>query len=155
MRIVLKSESEAATIELAKKLGRRLRAADVICLYGPLGAGKTCFVRGLASGLGLEEAAVSSPSFLICHEYNGRGDLRLTHLDAYRLAGSDELQSIGWDELCAAHHTVIAIEWASRIEPALPQERIDVTLDHTAANSRRITIDAPDSLVSRLEGLDV
>ncbi len=154
MRIVLNSESEAATIELAMKLGRRLRAADVICLYGPLGAGKTCFVRGLAKGMGLDGAAISSPSFLICHEYNGRAELRLAHLDAYRLAGSDELETIGWDDLRAAPHTVLAIEWASRIEPALPEERIDVTLDHTAVDVRRITIEAPDSLVSRLEGLD-
>lgn len=154
MRIVLNSTSEAATIELARKLGRRLRAADVICLYGPLGAGKTCFVRGLAKGMGLDVSAISSPSFLICHEYNGRAELRLTHLDAYRLAGSDELETIGWDDLRAAPHTVLAIEWASRIESALPKERIDVTLDHTAVDARRITIDAPDSLASRLEGLD-
>ena len=154
MRIVLNSESETATIELATKLGRRFRAADVICLYGPLGAGKTCFVRGLAQGMGLDGAAISSPSFLICHEYTGPGELRLAHLDAYRLAGSDELETIGWDDLCTAPHTVLAIEWASRIEPALPEERIDVTLDHTAEDSRCITIEAPDSLVSRLEGLD-
>ena len=154
MKIVMDSESEAATIELAMKLGRRLRAADVVCLYGPLGAGKTCFVRGLAVGMGLDGAAISSPSFLICHEYNGRGELRLAHLDAYRLAGSDELETIGWDDLRAAPHTVLAIEWASRIERALPDERIDVTLDHTAVDQRRITIDAPDSLAWRLEGLD-
>ncbi len=154
MRIVVNSESEAATIELATKLGRRLCASDVVCLNGSLGAGKTCFVRGLAKGMGLDSAAVSSPSFLICHEYNGHAELRLAHLDAYRLAGSDELETIGWDDLRAAPHTVLAIEWASRIEPALPKERIDVTLDHTAADLRRITIDAPDSLASRLEGLD-
>ena len=154
MRVIVNSASEAATIELATKLGRRLCASDVVCLNGPLGAGKTCFVRGLAKGLGLEETAVSSPSFLICQEYNGHTELRLAHIDAYRLAGSDELETIGWDELLSTHHTVIAIEWASRIEPALPKERIDVALDHTAADSRRITIDVPDSLASRIEGLD-
>ena len=154
MRFVLESSSEAATIELAAKLGRRLRAADVVCLDGPLGAGKTCFVRGLATGMGLDGAAVSSPSFLICHEYNGRAPLRLAHLDAYRLAGPDELETIGWDELRAAGQTVLAIEWASRIEPALPPKRIDVTNEHTGPTSRLIVIDAPKSLDSRLEALN-
>ena len=70
MRIVLESSSEAATIELAAKLGRRLRAADVVCLDGPLGAGKTCFVRGLAMGLntktlGLQRNLISPRSALV------------------------------------------------------------------------------------------
>lgn len=154
MRITVESASEAATIDLATKLGLRLRAADVVCLDGPLGAGKTCFVRGLAVGLGLDGAAVSSPSFLICHEYNGRAPLRLAHLDAYRLAGPDELETIGWDELRAAGQTVLAIEWASRIEPALPPNRIEVMIQHTGPTSRLIIIDAPKALDSRLEELN-
>ncbi len=153
MRVIHDTTSESQTIEIAERLGRRLCSSDVVCLNGPLGAGKTCFVRGLAAGMGLEPSAVSSPSFLICHEYNGSAPLRLAHLDAYRLAGPSELETIGWDELCANGQTVLAIEWASRIEPALPPSRIDVTIDHTGPNSRHIVIDAPEVLASRLEDL--
>lgn len=154
MKLQRDSQSEAATIELAARLGQQLRASDVVCLFGPLGAGKTCFVRGLAKGLGLDPSIVSSPSFVICQEYNEKGTLTLAHIDAYRLAGPDELQTIGWDELCESPNTVLAIEWASIIESALPEDYIEVTLQHTGENSREITINVPDALAARLEGLN-
>jgi len=153
MKLLRDSQSEASTIEFAARLGLKLRASDVVCLLGPLGAGKTCFVRGLAKGLGLDPSQVSSPSFVICQEYNGQGSLKLTHIDAYRLSGPDELQTIGWDELCESPNTVLAIEWASLIESALPELRIEVTLEHTGENSRQITINVPDVIATRMEGI--
>lgn len=154
MKLLHDSHSEESTIELAIKLGEKLRASDVVCLHGPLGAGKTCFVRGLAKGLGLDPSMVSSPSFVICQEYNGQGTLKLAHIDAYRLSGPDELQTIGWDELCETPNTVLAIEWASLIKAALPENHIEVTLEHTGENSRQITIKVPDMIADRLEGID-
>ncbi len=154
MKLLRESHSEAATIELATKLGNKLRASDVVCLLGPLGAGKTCFVRGLAKGLGIDPSMVSSPSFVICQEYNGQGTLKLAHIDAYRLSSPDELQTIGWDELCETPNTVLAIEWASLIESALPDCRIEVTLEHTGENSRQITINVPDEIADRFEGIE-
>ncbi len=154
MKLHRDSQSEESTIELATRLGQQLRASDVVCLLGPLGAGKTCFVRGLAKGMGLDPSMVSSPSFVICQEYNGKGTLTLAHIDAYRLSGPDELQTIGWDELCESPNTVLAIEWASIIESALPEQRIEVTLQHTGENSREITINVPDEIADRLEGID-
>lgn len=153
MKLVCDSQSEQSTIKLAIKLGKRLLASDVVCLLGPLGAGKTCFVRGLASGLGIDPSMVSSPSFIICQEYSGNGSLALTHIDAYRLSGPDELQSIGWDELCDSPNTVLAIEWASLIESALPDCRIEVTMEHTGERSRQITINVPSDIANRFEDL--
>lgn len=153
MKILHHSQSEESTIKLATKLGRQLRASDVVCLSGPLGAGKTCFVRGLAMGLGLDPSMVSSPSFIICQEYSCNGSLTLTHIDAYRLSGPDELQSIGWDELCESPNTVLAIEWASLIESALPDCCIEIMLEHTSLNSRQITIDVPNEIANRFKDI--
>ena len=153
MKIVVNSQSEESTITLATKLGQQLRASDIVCLLGPLGAGKTCFVRGLAIGLGLDPSMVSSPSFIICQEYSSNGSLTLAHIDAYRLSGPDELQTIGWDELCDSPNTVLAIEWSSIIESALPDCRIEVTLEHTGERSRQITINVPNDIANRFEDL--
>ncbi len=128
------STSEQQTLDLAAALAQRLIPGDIIGLEGPLGSGKTCFVRGLARGLGIDPAQVSSPTFVIVHEY----EARLYHLDAYRLQGGtpEELESIGWTELllaaarrdgesggaAKAGGAVIAIEWPSRIGLALPDK---------------------------------
>ena len=107
-------------------------------LSGPLGAGKTAFVRGLARGLGIEEDEVSSPTFTIVHEYRG-GRLTLYHVDLYRLdrAATDDL---GLDELGVADG-VLAIEWPERLTHSLPSARaIDMELvDET---TRRISVRA-------------
>jgi len=78
------SQSPAGTAEIGLKLGRLLRPGDVVCLVGPLGAGKTVFARGIASGLGVEPSAVSSPTFTLAREYAGR--VPVYHLDLYRLS---------------------------------------------------------------------
>ena len=141
------SHSEAQTRRLAMRLASRLRAGDVIALAGPLGAGKTCFVRGLAEGLGLDPAEVSSPTFIMCQEYeprHGKAGAVLVHVDGYRLASDDELETIGWDEYLEASDAIIAIEWADRLGDALPEERIDIEIAHVDEHSRRLRISAPD-----------
>ena len=150
------SHSEAQTRRLAMGLAARLRAGDVIALAGPLGAGKTCFVRGLAEGLGLDPAEVSSPTFIMCQEYEppkGQGGPVLVHVDGYRLAGDDELETIGWDEYLEARDAIIALEWADRFGDALPEERIDIEMAHVDEHSRRLRISAPDALSDRLTAL--
>ena len=150
------SHSEAQTRRLAMGLASRLRAGDVIALAGPLGAGKTCFVRGLAEGLGLDPADVSSPTFIMCQEYEppkGQGGPVLVHVDGYRLAGDDELETIGWDEYLEARDAIIALEWADRFGDALPEERIDIEMAHVDEHSRRLRISAPDALSDRLTAL--
>ncbi len=151
--IEIVSVSESETRAIARRLAARLRPGDVVALHGALGAGKTCFVRGLAAGLGVDPAEVSSPTFVLCHEYEGplvRGRrVVLAHLDGYRLAGADELETIGWDELLASADTIIAVEWAERFGPALPEEHIAVTIGHDDATTRTITLSAPPALAAR------
>ena len=116
--------SPQATEHLAACLASQLRAGDVIALRGDLGAGKTTFVRGLARALGVPPAHVTSPTFTLLHEH-GNGRLPLFHWDVYRLPGPAALADLGWDEYLSANGVTI-VEWADRIEAALPAERLDV-----------------------------
>ncbi|MBT8484659.1 MAG: tRNA (adenosine(37)-N6)-threonylcarbamoyltransferase complex ATPase subunit type 1 TsaE [Phycisphaerae bacterium] len=148
--ISLTSAGPAATEAIATRLALGLQGGDVVALSGPLGAGKTCFVRGLARGLGLDSREVSSPTFVLRQEYV-RGTVRLAHLDAYRLGGEEELESVGWDELLAERDAIIAVEWPERIAASLPEARIDVALVHDGPSSRTIVVKT--ALPGRLHGL--
>ncbi len=110
-----------------------------IALEGDLGAGKTRFARGLARGLGIPTTEIASPTFVVHVEHFGP-HRALSHLDAYRLEGTEELEAIGFDEIVADRNRVVAVEWASRIESALPAERIDVRIDHRGEHLRGLTI---------------
>ena len=139
------SHSEAETIELARALAATLRPGDVIALHGELGAGKTRFVRGLAMGLGIDPALVSSPTYILVNEYPpGDGAIPLIHVDAYRLTTDDDLESLDWERLGAAQDHVLVVEWAERIPPgALPDDVFTITLLHAGDEIRRITIEPP------------
>ncbi len=131
---------------LGAALGRVLRAGDVVALHGELGAGKTCLVRGIAAGMGLDPSVVSSPTFLIVHEYEPArhrpGAPELVHVDAYRLGGVEDLDSIGWDRVCDGS-AVIVIEWAERVAGALPagERRLDISMETVDRRTRRIVIE--------------
>lgn len=155
MTVLRTSHSESETLQLAERLGRQLSAGDVVCLEGPLGSGKTCFVRGLATGIGLDPSAVNSPTYVIWQRYEqSQTTLALIHLDAFRLGGPDDLDSVGWEELLETPDTVIAVEWPSRITAALPARRIDVVMTHVAANTRRIEVKTPPEITSTWESTD-
>jgi tRNA threonylcarbamoyladenosine biosynthesis protein TsaE len=106
------SHSEEDTQRIASELASGLKAGDVVLLSGDLGAGKTAFVRGLASGLGIDPGDVSSPTFALLHEYRG-GRLALYHADLYRLERA-ETGNLGLEEAGAADG-VLAIEWPDRL----------------------------------------
>jgi len=112
----------------------------MIALYGPLGAGKTALVRGIAQGLGASPTAVTSPTFVVIHEYN-QGRLPLAHMDLYRIRSPHELESTGLIEYFSGQ-TVTAIEWADKGLAVLPHDRIDITLNHRAMRSRTIQLHA-------------
>jgi tRNA threonylcarbamoyladenosine biosynthesis protein TsaE len=131
--------SEAETIGAGRDLGRALGAGDVVLLDGPLGAGKTAFVRGLAEGLGCDPAAVSSPTFTIIQEYGGPNTLQ--HVDLYRLAPA-EVDDLGLDDLMAG--SVLAVEWPDRWH-AVPREAVTVRIEPEGGDRRRIEITRPDS----------
>ena len=155
MTVQRMSHSETETLQLAARLGRQLSGGDVVCLEGPLGSGKTCFVRGLATGLGLDPTAVNSPTFVIWQRYQQmQTALALVHLDAFRLGGPDDLDSVGWEELLETPDTVIAVEWPSRIAAALPPRRINVVMTHVDQGTRRIAVDTPPEIAFAWEGTD-
>ena len=130
------TRSQDDTERLAGTLAAELGAGDVVLLSGPLGAGKTAFVRGLARGLGVDPDEVSSPTFTLVHEYRG-GRLRLFHADLYRLgtAGAEEL---GLDEL-GVNDGVLAIEWPDRLGHAF-RGAIEVEIAVVDESSRRIVV---------------
>ena len=158
-KVELTSESEEQTRRIATAMASHLQPGDVIALEGPLGSGKTCFVRGLAEGLGINPRSVSSPTFIICQEYGAsRGStvlsaMRLIHIDAYRLNGPDDLESIGWHELIESGDAVIAIEWPSRIGSALPEERIEIDFQHEGPDERLLAVRVPPGHIEMLEHL--
>ncbi|HEX8940504.1 MAG TPA: tRNA (adenosine(37)-N6)-threonylcarbamoyltransferase complex ATPase subunit type 1 TsaE [Candidatus Limnocylindrales bacterium] len=135
---VVETRDAAATRALAARLARVARAGDVVALVGPLGAGKTQFAKGFGSGLGVA-ATINSPSFVLMAEYAGR--LPLFHLDLYRVAGgADALAGGLLDERQV--EGVSLIEWAERLEDALPAGRLEVAIDGTGEAARRITLRA-------------
>lgn len=147
------TRSEAETRHFAARLARFLQPGDLLAIEGELGAGKTCFVRGLAEGLDLEPSQVSSPTFVIAHEYaSASGKAALAHIDAYRITGEADLETIGFSEMLRTGDAIIAIEWPSRIASSLPDDRIDVRLDAVGdrGSERLIRLSAPASHAQRL-----
>ena len=150
--ITVTSQSDAQTEELAAQLAERLEAGDVLALDGALGAGKTSFVRGLARGLGIDPARVSSPTYIICHVYERADGAQLIHIDAYRIGSDDELESVGWQEMLDERRGIIVVEWADRIADALPENIIRIHFEHLSENERRITIEINSDSGNRLCG---
>jgi tRNA threonylcarbamoyladenosine biosynthesis protein TsaE len=128
--------SEEQTAALASAVSEHLRAGDVICLRGDLGTGKTTFTRSLVAGLG-SPARVSSPTFTLVHEYRG-GRLPVWHVDAYRLRTPDDIADIGLDEVFLMREGVVVIEWPERIEAALPEDHLDISIHDTSGDTREI-----------------
>jgi tRNA threonylcarbamoyladenosine biosynthesis protein TsaE len=113
----------------------------VIALVGPLGAGKTVFAKGLAQGLGVDEALLSSPSFVIANELETRCGTRLVHADLYRLESEGELEAAGWLDWLE-DGSVVAIEWGDRFPRALPRDHLEVRLSGAGADRpERRTLD--------------
>jgi tRNA threonylcarbamoyladenosine biosynthesis protein TsaE len=133
----IESASVAETLEIGAMLAGCLHPNDVVALVGPLGAGKTHLVKGIARGLGvLDDRLVNSPTFVLVNEYDGR--LHLYHLDAYRLPTALEFEALGFAEMCASHGAVV-VEWADRVTRAFGPDTLWIELGVTGETSRRLT----------------
>ena len=127
-------------MDFGERLGAVIPGGAVIALRGGLGAGKTTFAKGLARGLGVDDE-VTSPTYTIVSEYEGR--LRLHHVDAYRLSGSEDFESVGGGDLLADSGGVCLIEWSERIEAVLPPDAAVAELSVEADGSRRLRLEGP------------
>ncbi len=167
--IELLSTSLDHTVAIGRALGQLAQPGDVFALDGELGAGKTQFVRGLAQGMGLDPAHVSSPTFVLMHEYDspatptdGHPSVSLTplvHIDAYRVTGPDDLATLGYDDELR-DTSVTAVEWARLIAstPGQPlgEHRLHVLIEHGGdpiGEQRRMTIEPHGRWADRLPTL--
>jgi tRNA threonylcarbamoyladenosine biosynthesis protein TsaE len=154
---VFKTHSAQETLAFGEALGRSLLGGLVLGLVGPLGAGKTQLVKGIALGNGLEDVRqVTSPTFTLVHEYPGR--LALHHIDAYRLRGPQDLASLGFDELIQADAAVV-VEWADRARALISPDALWITIAPTAEQQRSLAFEAGGTLafecLNRLQQLRV
>ncbi|MBE6732609.1 MAG: tRNA (adenosine(37)-N6)-threonylcarbamoyltransferase complex ATPase subunit type 1 TsaE [Ruminococcaceae bacterium] len=131
------SKSPSDTEKIAENFAKTLKGGEVIAFKGGLGMGKTCFVRGLAKGLGFN-GEVTSPTFAIVNEYLG-GKFNLYHFDMYRIEGWDDLFSIGYFDYIS-DDSVLAVEWSENIENCLDNNTIYINIASSGENERIITI---------------
>lgn len=134
------SHSPEETFNLGHQLGARLQGGEILLLSGALGAGKTIFVKGICSALGVDEEDVTSPSFTLVNPHTGR--LQLYHLDLYRLdEGASAAHAVDLDDLLADEKAVIVIEWAERMgNYPLPANVWRIEISGDGEDSRKIKI---------------
>ena len=136
--MTIRAATPATTRKLGERIGRMLRAGDVVLLSGELGAGKTVFAQGIGCGLGVTDP-IKSSSFVIMNEYEGAA-LRLYHADLYRLEDPEQVAELALDEL--AEKGVLVVEWPERAPNEMPPEHLLVRLAYDGAKSRTIDIEA-------------
>ena len=128
-------------MKIGEEIAEFLENGDVLALFGPLGAGKTCLVKGIARYFGIEEN-VTSPTYTIVSEYEGKKNgknLPFYHIDAYRLKGDDDFSSMGGEEYIYGRGIAV-IEWAERISGTLPPHTLTINIEISGENSRTIEI---------------
>ena len=132
MRIISNSVKE--TLSLGKSLARYLQAGDIICLQGELGTGKTTLTKGIAEGLGVSKAEVTSSSFILIRQHL-EGKVPLFHFDLYRLKETCDIATLGYEEYLYGEGVAV-IEWAENLKYLMPKERLMVKLSYCPGNKR-------------------
>ena len=118
-------------------------AGTTVALLGTLGAGKTAFVQGVGIACGIQANSITSPTFVLCNEYVGTQSI--FHLDAYRLADSDEFSQLGPEEMYQSKHYVF-IEWADRVVNCLPREYITIQIQIESHDARMFVVNSTGNL---------
>ncbi len=147
MKIVSKSEKETAQIakDFAKSLKSKESGATIVGLYGDLGAGKTTFMKSIASALGVEET-IQSPTFVIIKIFNPASSAdklqpvifsKLIHIDAYRIEDEKEMLTLGWDSISKNKENIIFVEWPERISKIIG-DHIKINFDHGKSENERV-----------------
>ena len=134
------TSSEKQTFNFAKQFSKKLRGGEIIGLIGELGAGKTIFVKGLASGLGIKQT-ITSPTFVlmkVCPITNYKLQItNFVHIDAYRIKIPEDLLSIGVEEYFNRQDTITVIEWADKIKKILPTKTKYVKIKYSNSKNQR------------------
>jgi tRNA threonylcarbamoyladenosine biosynthesis protein TsaE len=149
--VILTREVVAPTPEamqaLGERVGARLEAGDVVACIGELGAGKTCFIQGLARGLGVD-GDVTSPTFVLVNQYRGR--VPVYHVDAYRTGSLTELVDLGLEEMLHGGGVTV-VEWADKLQPLLPASTLAVTITGLGDEPRRIVLEGPPRVLEVID----
>ncbi|MFT5130539.1 MAG: tRNA threonylcarbamoyladenosine biosynthesis protein TsaE [Rhodothermales bacterium] len=135
---LITTHSDTETVAVGSEFAAGLRGGDIVALHGDLGAGKTVFARGVARGLGIADP-VTSPTFTVVQEYEGP-ELRLYHIDLYRLQGEEDAIAFGIEEFLNDPEAVTLLEWAERIAGLLPKEHLSVQIESPTAETRTLAI---------------
>ncbi len=138
------SSSAEETVELGRKIAGDLCGGEVIAIEGLLGAGKTTLIKGIAEGLGVADTSeVRSPTFVLLRTYEGKTSagkpVSIHHMDAYRLRDGADFDDMGGLDLMG-DAAVLVIEWADRVASGLPENRINVSMEHVDPKTRKITV---------------
>jgi len=141
------ARSPEETVELGRRLAKRLVPPVLVLLLGDLGAGKTTLTKGIVAGLGAaSEEEVTSPTFTLIHEYGSRGSNtpRVYHVDLYRIENVRELETLGLDDLLA-ERAVVIVEWGEKLGPALRQfapgrSVVEIHFEAPSDTERRIEV---------------
>lgn len=147
--LVTASASPEESARLAENLGRLLEGGEFLALMGDLGAGKTHFVKALAIGLSIDPRLVTSPTFLLIHELEGR--LPLVHMDAYRVQGGEELVEAGGVDL-VDRRRVVAVEWAEKVPDLIPEDVLEIRIRVMGEHERVLEMSARGPRAARLLG---
>ncbi len=127
------TNSEKETMLYGRKLAAQLQEKDVVFIFGDLGAGKTCLVKGIMEGFGISNEYVRSPTFSIINKYAGK--MPVYHLDFYRLDRAKDIEELGIDEFCG-EEGITLIEWPEKVLEFLPQKRWEIKIDILGENKR-------------------
>jgi tRNA threonylcarbamoyladenosine biosynthesis protein TsaE len=135
MNLTIITKSPEETKKLGKELSKLVKPGDLIAFYGELGAGKTCFIQGISQELEVK-GYVTSPSFTIVNEYQGR--IPIYHFDLFRLDNAEEILELGYEEYFYGEGLTV-IEWAEKIEQLLPKEYLKIDIKFKDRNQRTIS----------------
>lgn len=136
---VFYSRSPADTRVLSKKLASRLDGGEIIFLYGPIGAGKTVFVQGLAAAMGIKSIPVSA-SFSLMRQYKS-AKAGIFHIDLFRLEAGD-MDNVGFEYVLEDPKTVIVVEWPEAADKVFPEDRLNITIELLKGDGRKIVFRA-------------
>lgn len=136
--MVLISNSPRETMSIGKRIAKKLRKGDILCLFGEFGSGKTILTKGIALGLSLKKEEIISPSFVLLRQYS-KAKIPLYHFDLYRLKKMQEIISLGYEEYFY-NQGITVVEWAGRLKSLLPKEYLSINLEIIGPKKRKIEI---------------